>query len=109
MTALGLHHHLDLPIDSPSTNTMAEESTTPSSSAANTVTGAGNGLHHDSASHDHSTNGSQNGLDNSLDSSTKAPKDRSCPFCNQAFTSSSLGRHLDLYIKPKVDLLLPCV
>ncbi|KAK8210849.1 hypothetical protein IWZ01DRAFT_435392, partial [Phyllosticta capitalensis] len=32
---------------------------------------------------------------------TKAPKDKSCPFCHQAFTSSSLGRHLDLYIKPK--------
>ncbi|KAF2173027.1 hypothetical protein M409DRAFT_49525 [Zasmidium cellare ATCC 36951] len=32
---------------------------------------------------------------------TKAAKDRSCPFCGQAFTSSSLGRHLDLYIKPK--------
>ncbi|KAK4634260.1 hypothetical protein CLAFUW4_01308 [Fulvia fulva] len=32
---------------------------------------------------------------------TKASKDRSCPFCGQAFTSSSLGRHLDLYIKPK--------
>jgi hypothetical protein len=31
----------------------------------------------------------------------KAPKDRNCPFCGQAFTSSSLGRHLDLYIKPK--------
>ncbi|CAJ2504707.1 Uu.00g121010.m01.CDS01 [Anthostomella pinea] len=30
-----------------------------------------------------------------------APKDRSCPFCGQAFTSSSLGRHLDLYIKEK--------
>jgi len=82
---------------------------TPSSSAANTVTGAANGPQHDSASHDHSTNGSQNGLDNSLDSSTKAPKDRSCPFCNQAFTSSSLGRHLDLYIKPKVSILVSCV
>ncbi|KAH9827797.1 hypothetical protein Tdes44962_MAKER02731 [Teratosphaeria destructans] len=35
------------------------------------------------------------------DGGTKAPKDRSCPFCGQAFTSSSLGRHLDLYIKPK--------
>ncbi|KAF1823538.1 uncharacterized protein K489DRAFT_337070, partial [Dissoconium aciculare CBS 342.82] len=32
---------------------------------------------------------------------TKASKDRACPFCGQAFTSSSLGRHLDLYIKPK--------
>lgn len=31
----------------------------------------------------------------------KAPKDRNCPFCGQAFTSSSLGRHLDLYIRPK--------
>lgn len=31
----------------------------------------------------------------------KAPKDRSCQFCGQAFTSSSLGRHLDLYIKDK--------
>ncbi|KAI1374477.1 hypothetical protein F4677DRAFT_426247 [Hypoxylon crocopeplum] len=30
-----------------------------------------------------------------------APKDRSCPYCGQAFTSSSLGRHLDLYIKEK--------
>jgi len=30
-----------------------------------------------------------------------APKDRHCPFCHQAFTSSSLGRHLDLYIKLK--------
>lgn len=30
-----------------------------------------------------------------------ASKDRNCPYCNQAFTSSSLGRHLDLYIKEK--------
>ncbi|KAI1502105.1 hypothetical protein F5X99DRAFT_379950 [Biscogniauxia marginata] len=30
-----------------------------------------------------------------------APKDRNCPYCGQAFTSSSLGRHLDLYIKEK--------
>lgn len=30
-----------------------------------------------------------------------AVKDKNCPFCHQAFTSSSLGRHLDLYIKPK--------
>ncbi|KAK7181977.1 hypothetical protein PSPO01_11940 [Paraphaeosphaeria sporulosa] len=34
-------------------------------------------------------------------SETKAPKDKSCPFCQQAFTSSSLGRHLDLYIRAK--------
>ncbi|KAG6125402.1 hypothetical protein E4U38_007715 [Claviceps purpurea] len=32
---------------------------------------------------------------------TSAPKDKNCPFCGQAFTSSSLGRHLDLYIKEK--------
>ncbi|KAL2135779.1 hypothetical protein VTI74DRAFT_6984 [Chaetomium olivicolor] len=32
-------------------------------------------------------------------STTKAVKDKSCPYCHQAFTSSSLGRHLDLYIK----------
>jgi hypothetical protein len=32
---------------------------------------------------------------------THAPKDRNCPYCGQAFTSSSLGRHLDLYIKEK--------
>lgn len=31
----------------------------------------------------------------------KAIKDRRCEFCGQAFTSSSLGRHLDLYIRPK--------
>lgn len=30
-----------------------------------------------------------------------APKDKACPFCHQQFTSSSLGRHLDLYIKEK--------
>jgi hypothetical protein len=30
-----------------------------------------------------------------------APKDKACPFCQQPFTSSSLGRHLDLYIREK--------
>ncbi|KAH9886579.1 hypothetical protein F4778DRAFT_758384 [Xylariomycetidae sp. FL2044] len=30
-----------------------------------------------------------------------AAKDKNCPYCGQAFTSSSLGRHLDLYIKDK--------
>lgn len=30
-----------------------------------------------------------------------ATKDKTCPFCNAPFTSSSLGRHLDLYIKDK--------
>ncbi|MCJ1309736.1 hypothetical protein MMC25_003397 [Agyrium rufum] len=28
-------------------------------------------------------------------------KDRACPYCNTYFTSSSLGRHLDLYIKER--------
>lgn len=38
----------------------------------------------------------------SADTNTpKAVKDKNCPFCGQAFTSSSLGRHLDLYIKEK--------
>lgn len=32
---------------------------------------------------------------------TGAPKDKACRFCGQQFTSSSLGRHLDLYIKEK--------
>ncbi|KAK4105269.1 hypothetical protein N658DRAFT_440231 [Parathielavia hyrcaniae] len=32
---------------------------------------------------------------------TKAAKDKKCPYCHQAFTSSSLGRHLDLYIREK--------
>jgi len=32
---------------------------------------------------------------------TKAVKDKTCPYCHQAFTSSSLGRHLDLYIRAK--------
>ena len=40
---------------------------------------------------DTSINGSKMGL----------PKDKYCPFCQQNFTSSSLGRHLDLYIKEK--------
>lgn len=30
-----------------------------------------------------------------------APKDRKCPFCGVAFTSSSLGRHLDQFIKER--------
>ncbi|KAI9666182.1 MAG: hypothetical protein M1821_004117 [Bathelium mastoideum] len=30
-----------------------------------------------------------------------APKDKTCPYCGVHFTSSSLGRHLDLYIKEK--------
>ncbi|KAH6647501.1 hypothetical protein BKA67DRAFT_662287 [Truncatella angustata] len=34
-------------------------------------------------------------------SKNHASKDRNCPYCGQAFTSSSLGRHLDLYIKEK--------
>ncbi|KAF2485406.1 hypothetical protein BDY17DRAFT_102684 [Neohortaea acidophila] len=39
---------------------------------------------------------------NAVDASgAKVSKDRACPFCAQAFTSSSLGRHLDLYIKPR--------
>ena len=29
------------------------------------------------------------------------PKTKNCPFCGDLFTSSSLGRHLDLYIKEK--------
>ncbi|EQL04033.1 hypothetical protein OCS_00280 [Ophiocordyceps sinensis CO18] len=37
----------------------------------------------------------------SLAQRNAAPKDKSCPYCRQAFTSSSLGRHLDLYIKDK--------
>lgn len=34
-------------------------------------------------------------------SSSKVRKDRKCPFCNQIFTSSSLGRHLDFFIRDK--------
>ena len=30
-----------------------------------------------------------------------ASKDRACPYCHTSFTSSSLGRHLDLFIKDK--------
>ncbi|RCI16730.1 hypothetical protein L249_2763 [Ophiocordyceps polyrhachis-furcata BCC 54312] len=30
-----------------------------------------------------------------------APKDKTCQYCQQAFTSSSLGRHLDLFVKDK--------
>ena len=29
------------------------------------------------------------------------PKNKECPFCHELFTSSSLGRHLDLYIRDK--------
>ncbi|RYP25325.1 hypothetical protein DL767_008447 [Monosporascus sp. MG133] len=40
-------------------------------------------------------------IESSAEARKSAPKDRSCPYCGQAFTSSSLGRHLDLYIKEK--------
>ena len=46
--------------------------------------------------------GSQSaGTPGSSTSKTPAAKDKECPFCHQAFTSSSLGRHLDLYIRDK--------
>ena len=38
-------------------------------------------------------------------SGLSATKNKQCPFCHESFTSSSLGRHLDLYIRernPKV-------
>lgn len=41
------------------------------------------------------------GTPGSSTSRTPAVKDKECPYCHQAFTSSSLGRHLDLYIKDK--------
>lgn len=45
----------------------------------------------------------ENGAKNESPTPAKASaaKDRKCPYCGQAFTSSSLGRHLDLYIKEK--------
>lgn len=46
-------------------------------------------------------NDNSNSHEQEQDNAVKTAKDRACPFCGQAFTSSSLGRHLDLYIKPK--------
>jgi hypothetical protein len=40
-------------------------------------------------------------MDETSNQLTKAVKDKNCPYCHQAFTSSSLGRHLDLYIREK--------
>lgn len=37
----------------------------------------------------------------STTSKAPATKDKDCQYCHQTFTSSSLGRHLDLYIKDK--------
>ena len=39
--------------------------------------------------------------DSTQQAKNAAVKDKACPFCHQPFTSSSLGRHLDLYIKEK--------
>lgn len=47
------------------------------------------------------TPGSNDVDDSSVTATTNAPKDKACPFCHQPFTSSSLGRHLDLYIKER--------
>lgn len=46
-------------------------------------------------------NNDANSHEQGQDAAGRLPKDRECVFCGQAFTSSSLGRHLDLYIKPK--------
>lgn len=40
-------------------------------------------------------------MDDPTNAKTATSKDKKCPFCQQSFTSSSLGRHLDLYIKEK--------
>lgn len=37
----------------------------------------------------------------STNSKAPATKNKECQYCHQVFTSSSLGRHLDLYIKDK--------
>jgi hypothetical protein len=39
--------------------------------------------------------------DSTTPSKLNAPKNKQCPFCGDQFTSSSLGRHLDLFIKEK--------
>lgn len=39
--------------------------------------------------------------DGSITQRLAAAKDRSCPFCGQPFTSSSLGRHLDTFIRER--------
>jgi hypothetical protein len=44
---------------------------------------------------------SETPVPNADGSQPKAVKDKNCEYCGQAFTSSSLGRHLDLYIKEK--------
>ncbi|RMY86698.1 hypothetical protein D0862_10853 [Hortaea werneckii] len=59
---------------------------------------------HDDGRPEHETGASTPTSSHHADSSSqnlRSAKDRSCPFCGQAFTSSSLGRHLDLYIKPR--------
>ena len=47
------------------------------------------------------TPGSNAGDSNTPLKHTSTPKNKQCPFCGDSFTSSSLGRHLDLYIKDK--------
>jgi hypothetical protein len=55
---------------------------------------------------DDASNSTPEPLDSAADShnpsssKASAAKDRECQFCHQSFTSSSLGRHLDQYIKP---------
>ena len=65
---------------------MAEQVSTPGSAADSSNTG--------SAPAQSTSNKTPSG-------NPSAPKDKTCPFCGQPFTSSSLGRHLDLYIKEK--------
>ncbi|KAF2117437.1 hypothetical protein BDV96DRAFT_490507 [Lophiotrema nucula] len=53
------------------------------------------------AEQDRATPRSTSNAERERERELKAPKDKNCPFCGQAFTSSSLGRHLDLYIRQK--------
>ena len=51
---------------------------------------------HSDASHD-----SDGGTNGAAQGKNAAAKDKECPYCQQRFTSSSLGRHLDQYIFKK--------
>lgn len=48
----------------------------------------------------HDNSGAANS-DAPSNSKASVRKDRACPFCHQPFTSSSLGRHLDFFIRDK--------
>ncbi|KAH9879501.1 hypothetical protein IAQ61_001319 [Plenodomus lingam] len=85
----------------PTTAAATTTITTDTAPATSTATAATTSASSSSSGSAPAANNNTDTPRSTTDSGLKAAKDKNCPFCGQAFTSSSLGRHLDLYIRQK--------